>query len=381
MANPNRKMARMARIDSVDPIDGADRIVAARVGGWTVVVGKGEFEEGDLAVFFEVDSFLPENDPRYAQFAERGVREMIVDGAAKRGHVLRTVRLRGTYSQGLLMHPSDVLPSTIPDHAYADMLERGTDLTRLCGVREYDPIRTTDQGNMHILRRYDPWVAPRTDAERIQNVSEDVFAIMKKTRYFVSVKVDGTSITMLNDPRCQKVRVFSHNNELSTEDGFGQQVYEQAEQQGIVTYLNEHPGITMQMEAAGPKINGNRLGLKTMRLFVFSMWDTGGCKYLNPYDVLPAYCVKAGSSDLVQSVAPMMPLSFLLSDYPTTLDLIDHVDGLRGHVTDRLDEGIVIHILDEGGCTDEEWFRLCDALGAQMQVKCISRRYLLKAGE
>ena len=234
---------------------------------------------------------------------------------------------------------------------------------------------------MHILRRYDAQVAPRTDAVRIQNVDEDVFAILKKTRYFASIKVDGTSITMLNDPRYQKVRVFSHNNELSTKAGFGKQVLEQAEQQGIVTYLNEHPGITMQMEAAGPKINGNRLGLKAMRLFVFSMWDTEKCKYLNPYDELPAHCVKVGNSDLVQSVAPMLPLRFRLTDYPTTLGLIDYVDGLRGHITDRLDEGIVIHCIDCGKATDDEWYKLQVELGPQMQAKVISRKYLLKTKE
>lgn len=379
MANPNRVMARMVRIDSIDPIDGADRIMAAHVGGWTIVIGKDDFSEGDLAVFFEIDTFLPADDPRYEKFAERGTKEMIVDGAAKRGHVLRTIRLRGVYSQGLLMRPQDVLPSSVPDYAYEGMLGRKVNLTGLCGVREYDPIRTAEQGNMSILRRYDSWVAPRTDAERIQNVGEDVFAILKKTRYFVSIKVDGTSITMLNDPRYQKVRVFSHNNELSTEAGFGKQVLEQAEQQGIVTYLNEHPGITMQMEAAGPKINGNRLGLKAMRLFVFSMWDTSECKYLNPYDEIPAHCVEAGNSDLVQSVAPMLTLRLRLSDYPTTLDLIDYVDGLCGHITDRLDEGIVIHCIGRGKVTDDEWCRLQNELGSQMQVKVISRKYLLRA--
>ena len=46
-----------------------------------------------------------------------------------------------------------------------------------------------------------------------------------------------------------------------------------------------------------------------------------------------------------------------------------------------LDEGVVIHVLGRGSTTNEEWNRLQHALGAQMQVKCISRRYLLKAKE
>lgn len=372
MANQSRAMARMVHVDAIDPIDGADRIVAARVGGWTIVIGKEDFKAGDLAVLFEIDSFLPSDDERYAKFAERGEKEMLVNGAAKKGHVLRTARLRGVYSQGLLMRPQDVLPSSIPEHAYEDMYERKTNLTSLCGVCEYDPIRTVDQGNMHILRKYDQWAAPRTNAERIQNVSEDVFDLVKKTDYLVSVKVDGTSVTMLDDPRYQKVRVFSHNNELSVDGGFGEQVYRQAEEQGIVKWLNDHPGITLQMEACGPKINGNRLGLKAMRLYIFSAWDTVACKYLDPYRI----------DDCALDPACTPELSIDLNDFATTIDLIDWVDGLRGHInSSKLDEGIVIHVLGNGICTIEEMRKIDGELGPQRQMKVISRKYLLKAKE
>ena len=374
MANPNRVMARLVHVDSVDPIDGADRIERARVGGWTLVVGKGDFKAGDLAVFYEVDTFLPADDPRYEKFAERGVRQMIVDGAAKNGHVLRTARLRGVYSQGLLMSPQDVLPPSIPEHAYEQMYERKVNLNSLCGVCEYDPIRTTEQGNMDILRKYDPWVAPRTDAERIQNVSEDVFSIIKKTSYFVSVKVDGTSMTMLYDPRYSKVRLFSHNNELGYERGFGKQVYEQAVEQGLVDWVTRSPGLTVQFEACGPKINGNRLGLNAIRLYVFSVWDTDTCRYLNPYAL-----VGDGDSAIMRSLTPRLDID--MNAFDTTLDLIDYVDGLRGNVTDRLDEGVVIHVVGNMKADQSDWFKLSDALGAQMQVKCISRKYLLKAKE
>lgn len=375
MANPSRAMARMVHIDSISPIEGADRIEAAHVGGWTVVIGKGDFDAGGLAVFFEVDTFLPADDSRYEKFAERGVKEMIVNGGARKGHVLRTVRLRGVYSQGLLMRPQDVLPGSIPESAYEQMCERKVNLTKLCGVCEYDPIRTTEQGNMSILRRYDPWVAPRTDAERIQNISEDVFSAIKRSRYFVSVKVDGTSMTCLFDPRYNKVRLFSHNNELAYDSGFGKQVYEQANDQGIIDWVTDHPGMTVQFEACGPKINGNRLGLKALRLYIFSVWDTDRCEYVHPEVHFHDY----DETEIGKSMTPVLFMD--LARYETIEDFIDMVDGLRGHVTDRLDEGVVIHILGRGECSGDEWNLLRNELDAQMQVKCISRKYLLKARE
>ena len=54
-----RQLASIQRINSIEPIEGADRIELAHVLGWQCVVNKGQFQPGDLAVYFEVDSFLP----------------------------------------------------------------------------------------------------------------------------------------------------------------------------------------------------------------------------------------------------------------------------------------------------------------------------------
>ena len=54
-----RKLASIQRIWKIEPIEGADRIELAHVLGWQCVVNKGQFQEMDLAVYFEVDSFLP----------------------------------------------------------------------------------------------------------------------------------------------------------------------------------------------------------------------------------------------------------------------------------------------------------------------------------
>ena len=55
-----RSLASVQRIRSLAPIAGADAIEVATVRGWKVVVKKGEFAVGDLAVYVEIDAFLPE---------------------------------------------------------------------------------------------------------------------------------------------------------------------------------------------------------------------------------------------------------------------------------------------------------------------------------
>ena len=51
-----RKLASIQKIIELKPIEGADRIELARVLGWQVVVGKGQYKPGDLVVYYEIDS-------------------------------------------------------------------------------------------------------------------------------------------------------------------------------------------------------------------------------------------------------------------------------------------------------------------------------------
>ena len=93
-----RKLASIQKVVGTAPIEGADAIEIAFVLGWQVVVKKGEFKAGDLVVFYEIDSFLPASDSRYDSFKERF---STWDG--KLGMRLKTIKLRKTLSQGLVL--------------------------------------------------------------------------------------------------------------------------------------------------------------------------------------------------------------------------------------------------------------------------------------
>ena len=54
-----RKLASIRKVLTTKPIEGADAIELAVVDGWQTVIKKGEFQVGDLCVYFEIDSFLP----------------------------------------------------------------------------------------------------------------------------------------------------------------------------------------------------------------------------------------------------------------------------------------------------------------------------------
>ena len=61
-----RKLASLVVIDSINPIPKADAIEVARIGGWAVVVKKGEFAAGEQALYIEIDAFLPRRTARLA---------------------------------------------------------------------------------------------------------------------------------------------------------------------------------------------------------------------------------------------------------------------------------------------------------------------------
>lgn len=106
--------AFVGRIGQISPIEKADKIVSARVmlNGipiTQVVVGKGEFEEGDLIVYFDSNlclsdvaiEMLNKQNPKFGEEKFEGIERYLA-----RGNRIRTIKLRGTISDGLVIKPS-----------------------------------------------------------------------------------------------------------------------------------------------------------------------------------------------------------------------------------------------------------------------------------
>ena len=89
-----RELAYVVLIDGIDPIPGYDRVEHATVGGWRVIVQKGQFQVGDPAIYFEIDSKVPSDRECFA-FLE------------KRNYKVKTLKMCKVLSQGLLMHAED----------------------------------------------------------------------------------------------------------------------------------------------------------------------------------------------------------------------------------------------------------------------------------
>ena len=249
-ATDARRLVTVERIAHIEPIADADAIEAAHVRGWTVVVKKGQFIVGDPVVYIEVDAALPIADHRFAFLAARGTK--IVDGQPV--HVLKTARLRGVYSQGIVF-PLAGFPEFVDT-------DEGTSLDAIIGVARWEPPAPPGLAALGPF----PSFLHKTDAERVQTLDDDTWAHIQSDRasWRPTEKVDGTSLTAWRTSD-GVLHVASRNWEL---DPATANVYwEIAEVSGISDQLEI--GQWVQGEVVGPAVQGNPLRLDKLQLVTF----------------------------------------------------------------------------------------------------------------
>lgn len=260
-----RKLASIRQISSLEPILGADFIELAHVDGWQCVVKKGTLNPGDHVVYFEIDSFLPV-EPHF-EFLRKSCYRKYPRG--KEGFRIKTIKLRGTLSQGLAMPVQD-FPNLDPS------LELGTDITETLGVTLYEPgpgkaLPGDAKGNFPIFIK-------KTDQERIQNCPK-YFELYKDMFFEVTEKLDGTSCTIFYNNG--EVGVCSRNLELKENDD---SLYWQiAKKYNLPTGLTLYgKNLAIQGEIIGPNIQRNHYKLDSYMFYIFDVWSIDEHRYLLP---------------------------------------------------------------------------------------------------
>ena len=227
-AKGERELAYVVKIDGISPIAGADRVKLAHVGGWRIMVKKGQFQIGDYAIYFEIDSKVPEKEP--FMFLE-----------SKHFKVKTQKYFKGTViSQGLLMALDDfILNSEVPSwvQSLKFQISKGVDIehegvTEVIGVTyaveednkrkaaSVDKYKKMAQRRPNIFKKpwakwmmrrewgrkimfalfgkkkdkkngWPSWVS-KTDEERVQNMT---WILEDKSEWIATEKIDGTSTT------------------------------------------------------------------------------------------------------------------------------------------------------------------------------------------
>jgi len=271
-----RKLATIRRIKEIKPHPNADKLDIAIVDGWQLVTAKDNgFSAGDLIIYFEIDSWIP---TEIASFLSKGKEPREHNGV--KGERLRTIRLRGELSQGLIIPISDALIAESKSVNSLDIPEiaEGVDITELLGIQKWEKaIPAHLQGR---VRGNFPSFIRKTDQERVQNLVNKIFNDWKDDYFEVSLKLDGSSCTVYYYEG--RVGVCSRNLELEiTDDNKDNSFVRAAYDSGLVFALESlGMNIAVQAELMGPGIQGNREGLNDLHLFMFDVFDIDKQEYL-----------------------------------------------------------------------------------------------------
>ena len=186
-----RKLVSIQRISKIEPIKNADNINLATILGWKVVISKKEsYTEGDLVAYVEIDTQLPKI-PMFEFLKDRKYR-------------VRTIKLRGQVSQGLIIPLREIEKNFNID---ISKFKEGDDITSLIGATKYDPeaekekkllekqMATNDNPIHKKLMKYKwyrklysiftipqksgfpDWIH-KTDETRIQNIPDEFYEIV-----------------------------------------------------------------------------------------------------------------------------------------------------------------------------------------------------------
>ena len=402
-----RELAYVVMIDNIEPIPGYDRVEWATVGGWKVIVQKGQFNIGDPAIYFEIDSKVPSDKECFA-FLE------------KRHYKVKTLKMCKVISQGLLMHAEDFGWEIIFDGTntpyiydgekvhYAD--DESRFLTEKLGVTYADA-----EDNQRKAKNVDPnakfasmkarykkffsnpiikklwkhkWFhnfifvflgkkkdkprsfptkfqyVKRSDEERVENMP---WILKDKEPWVKTQKIDGTSSTYILEKKgkrkfeeyvCSRnVRQLTPSQKNYHTDIEGNVYWMMADKYKIFDFLksylieNNLEYVCLQGETAGPSLQGNPHKFKEICFFGYNFIrsDTGRMNSVEAAKI----CENAG--------IPWVPIAdeaYILPDDMETLKLDADGPCLVG---EGLREGWVYRSLD-----------------GQRSFKNVSREYLLK---
>lgn len=225
-AKGERELAYIVKIDTIYPLPGYDRVESAAVGGWRVIVKRGQFQPGDYAIYFEIDSKVPAQEP--FMFLE------------SKKFKIKTQKMCKSISQGLLMSIEDFTSLENPPAwsiSMADRIATGKNiehegLTEVIGVTyaveednkrkaaSVDKYKKMVQRHPNIFKKswakwfmrrgwgrklmffffgkkkdkksgWPSWVS-KTDEERVQNMT---WILEDKSEWIATEKIDGTSTT------------------------------------------------------------------------------------------------------------------------------------------------------------------------------------------
>ena len=253
-------------VKDIRPHSNADRLELAKIGSsdYQFVVPKGQLHEGQFVIHFPLDSIMP------AEILDKiGLTGKL---SGKDRNIVKTVKLRGEISQGLIIPMEDLLPIE-----WCLDYNPGASYMSTLGVTKYDPPPVIiKQGNLVRLPEHNRVY----DIENAENYPEVVAALMNK-ECIVTEKLEGTHFSATLNAE-DEFFVCQRRYAIQVEEGQSHLWHQMADKYHLHRSLKEirqHfsalDTITIRGELVGPGIQKNIYGLKEHQVFFFELEVNG----------------------------------------------------------------------------------------------------------
>jgi RNA ligase (TIGR02306 family) len=282
-----------------------------------------------MVVYCEIDSFLPIRDEfeflRKSSFKKMGEQE---------GFRLKTIKLRGQVSQGLIL-PISVVPIT--QFATGHNLPEILDVTEMLGIVKYEPPIPAELSGK--VKGLFPSFIPKTDEERIQNLTKEYgeWKYQSKHQFYVTEKLDGSSATYyIKDG---EFGVCSRNLELLETEG--NTFWKVARELNLEEHMKAtEKNISLQGELIGEGIQGNPYKIKGQTVRFFTGFD------IDKYQRISFPELVVMLSDMGLQYVPVLNKEhgFMLPE--TVEDMLKYAEGKSALNNNTEREGVVVRSMD-----------------------------------
>ena len=297
----------IAEIKAIDEHPNADRLEVVTIKGWKVIAQKGLYEVGQKVIYAPPDCILP-----------TGLSDaMDVTKYLSKGRI-KTVKLRGHYSQGLII-PLDFLPTST-------QYDIGDNVAEILGITKYDPpIPVHMRGT---CAKMNPFFYKYTDIEDVKNFPE---VLHEGEEVVIIEKIHGTNFRagIVPDGDEYKYLVGSHRMNLVEDDinlyWRGSRIHD------LKNILM--PGMIIYGEVYGKDVQKMNYGQKGINILFFDIIQNE--RYMD-YDDFHRFCLKHN-----------LPEAPVLYRGPWSMDLLEYGKGLTFLPGNHIKEGFVVRPVKE----------------------------------
>lgn len=371
----SRKLASVQIISNISPIEGKDKIKLARILGWNVIVDS-SFKVGESVVFIEVDSVLPIK-PEFEFLRKRCFSE------SQGGFVIKTMKMGGVISQGIVFHINEVLPS--PYNKWTEDI----DVTDIIGIKQREdnsdnivvpqkkvwyktllykiPLYKKIEKTFKISGNFPSQLITKSDETRIQSLGNKFLTNYLGIKYVITEKIEGQSATYVLKKvsflgfkkyifACygRNTRVDENHNisKYAKDNKLKEKMIDIIENDGNIKY------IAIQGEMTGPGIQKNIYNFDKHHFFIFKiMIDNEEESFDNIKGLCDTYCM---------TIVPIITTNIL-----TAFEDVDYwakYSTGKSICADRLREGVVVRSIG----------KINDLYG--FSFKSVSPEYCLERG-